>query len=169
MIVRRGDVLEYKGTNPKDDKNEKQDIDENVEEVDKDHRILHYTKENIQEYIDKVKELVGKGRYTIPLQANRNENKRFIERYNLNSKKRKQILENLTVYDFCYGTRNRNEGYEHEILYVFSKEYEDTFPEGDKKIQIYIKMNLLEPNNEFVVVISFHEYTGEVKTLFEKE
>lgn len=55
MIVRRGNVLEYKGTNPKDDKNEKQDIDENVEEVDKDHRILHYTKEDIQEYIDKVK------------------------------------------------------------------------------------------------------------------
>lgn len=159
----------YDSDKAKDDKNEKQDIDENVEEVDKDHRILDYTKEDIEEYIDKVRELVHKGKYTIPLQANRNENKRFIERYSLNSKKRKQILESLTVYDFCYGTRNRNEGFEHEILYVFFKEYEDTFPEGHKKIQIYIKMNLLEPNNNFVVVISFHEYTGEAKTLFEKE
>lgn len=163
MIVRRGDLLKCDGKRFKEKKeNKEQDIDE-------DYRILNYRKEDIQDYIDEVKELVSKGRYTIPLQVNRDENRKFIEKYNLNSKKRKKILESLTVCDFCYGTRNRNEGYEHEILYIFAKEYEDTFPEGHKKIQIYIKINLLEANNKFVVVISFHEYTGEIKRLFKKE
>lgn len=137
--------------------------------LDKDRRILEYTKSDIQDYIDTVKNLVSKGKYTIPQESNREENKKFIERYQLKRSKIDKILGSLTVYDFCYGTRNRNRGFEQEILYVFSKEYEGTFPEGHKKIQIYIKMNLIKPNDNFVVVISFHEDTGPMKTLFERE
>lgn len=161
-------VYDGKGSNNKT--NKEQNIDGHVEE---DYRITDYTKEDIQEYLDKVKKLVEKDKYSIPLQENRNKNKKFVERYNLNNKKRKKILNSLNVYDFCYGTRNINQGYEHEILYVFSKGYEDTFPEGHKKIQIYIKTNLIESGEkspyDFVIVISFHEYTGKVKTLFERK
>lgn len=137
--------------------------------MEDDCRILDYTVEEIQDYINRVRALIKKGKYSIPLHDSRKKNKRFIERYNLSNKKRKKILSSLSIDDFCYGTRNRNEGYEDEILHVFSKEYEGTFPEGHKKIQIYIKMNLLEAGDKFVVAISFHQHTGSIKKILYKE
>ncbi len=153
-------------SNGNDDENNDTDYRNMLEE---DHRILEYTIGDIEEYIDQIKILVGKGKYDVPQQANRAENKKFIQRYRLRMRDIENILNSLNVYDFCYGTRNRNKGFEKEILYVFSKEYEDTFPEGHKRIHIYIKMNLIKPNDNFVIVISFHEDTAPMKPLFERE
>ena len=98
-------------SNGNDDENNDTDYKDMIEE---DHRILDYTVENIEKYIDQMKILVEKGKYDIPQQANRAENKKFIQRYRLRMRDIENILDSLNVYDFCYGTRNRNKGFEKE-------------------------------------------------------
>jgi len=67
------------------------------------------------------------------------------------------IILNLNVMDFSDAVPNEHAGFEHETLYIFGKEVLliERYGTAEKLVPLYIKFNKLD--NEFVIVISFHE------------
>ena len=102
------------------------------------HYNQNYTKQEIDEILDKVKNCVYNNRYTISLNENRQENIDFINEYNIYSNKQKKILLQLKVEDFCHSLQNTKPGYEYEVLYVFVPQVNLFNAEGvEEKVDIY--------------------------------
>lgn len=122
----------------------------------------NHTKEEIEKYLEEVKKCVIKGNFIIPNTDNRKENQEFIKKYKLTSKKQKEMILKIDALDFCYSVDNYKDV--SERLYVFAKEYELDNWGIKNKVLVYIK-TVLKDNN-FVVVISFHEPNKKIKRLF---
>lgn len=132
------------------------------------HYNQNYTKQEIDEILDKVKNCVYNNRYTISLNENRQENIDFINEYNIYSNKQKKILLQLEVEDFCYSLQNTKPGYEYEVLYVFVPQVNLFNAEGvEEKVDIYIKINIIDMSNgSRTIVISFHKRNKAITYLF---
>ena len=126
-------------------------------------KYLNYTKEEIDEYIEKVKGLIKKNKFKIS-DVNRDKNVNFIQKYRLSSRKQKEMLLSIETLDFCYAVDDYNTN---EKLYIFSKEYELDNWGTYEKINIYIKIDVKKLNSdEYAIIISFHEREKEIKFLF---
>lgn len=126
-------------------------------------KYLNYTKEEINEYLNNVKDLVKKNKFKIS-DVNREKNVEFIENYNLSKRKQKEMILSIETLDFCYAVDDYNSN---EKLYIFSKEYELNDWGEYKKINVYIKINVKKLNSdEYAIIISFHEREKEIKFLF---
>lgn len=113
-----------------------------------------------------IKSCVRDNNYIISINQNRQENQEFIDEYNIRSDKQKRILLELNVEDFCHSLNNTNEGYEHEILYVFAPQVQLYDAEGAKvTVDVYTKFNILDAN-ERIIVISFHKLNRPIDYLF---
>ena len=123
----------------------------------------NYTKDEVQEIIDIIRECVSNGMYSISLNANRNENRNLIAEYNITPERRKKILMGMEVEDFCYSVQNEHPAFSHEILYVFSPQVllRDISDE-EVIVDIYVKINILE-NNERIIVVSFHKRNYDIE------
>lgn len=132
------------------------------------HYNQNYSKQEIDEILDKVKNCVYKNRYTISLNENRQENIDFINEYNIYSNKQKKILLQLKVEDFCHSLQNTKPGYEYEVLYVFVPQVKLFNAEGvEEKVDIYIKINIIDMSNgSRTIVISFHKRNKAITYLF---
>lgn len=132
------------------------------------HYNQNYTKQEIDEILDKVKNCVYNNRYTISLNENRQENIDFINEYNIYSNKQKKILLQLKVEDFCHSLQNTKPGYEYEVLYVFVPQVNLFNAEGvEEKVDIYIKINIIDMfNGSRTIVISFHKRNKAITYLF---
>lgn len=132
------------------------------------HYNQNYTKQEIDEILDKVKNCVYNNRYTISLNENRQENIDFINEYNIYSNKQKKILLQLKVEDFCHSLQNTKPGYEYEFLYVFVPQVNLFNAEGvEEKVDIYIKINIIDMSNRSrTIVISFHKRNKAITYLF---
>ena len=132
------------------------------------HYNQNYTKQEIDEILDKVKNCVYNNRYTISLNENRQENIDFINEYNIYSNKQKKILLQLKVEDFCHSLQNTKPAYEYEVLYVFVPQVNLFNAEGvEEKVDIYIKINIIDMSNgSRTIVISFHKRNKAITYLF---
>lgn len=132
------------------------------------HYNQNYTKEQIDTVLKKIKECINNGRCTISKNENRQENIDFINEYNINSKKQKQILLQITTDDFCHTLKNTNIGYEHEVLYVFVPQVELFNALGEsERVDIYTKFNVIElSSGSRTIVISFHKRNKSIDYLF---
>lgn len=126
-----------------------------------------FSKSDIIEYLKKVKIHIVKGTYNIAINSNRKDNKNFVEKYNLNTKDIEKIFFSLDYKDFCYAVDNEKEEYSHETLYIFSIERELNYFGDYEDVNIYIKINLLD-NNNYMIIVSFHERKKEISFLFKK-
>ena len=127
-----------------------------------------YTREQINEILNKIKDCIINNNYTISLNRNRQENIKFINEYNIRSVKQKNILLSIKVEDFCYTLQNIKIGYEHEVLYVFVPQVK-LFNADDieEMVNVYIKFNLIDKSNEnYAVVISFHRLNKPINYKF---
>lgn len=126
------------------------------------------TPEDIKEYLRKFRKLIIDDKYTISKNNNRRENIDFIEDYKIDTKKEKEILLDLQFDDFCYAASNTNEGFEHEVLYIFCKCQELDYWGILENIDIYIKVNMTETRkgDNFAIVVSFHKRNKPIKCLF---
>ena len=126
------------------------------------------TPEEIKEYLSKLRKAIINDKYTIEQNKNRKENIDFIEDYKITTKKEKEILLDIQFDDFCYAASNTNEGYEHEILYIFCKCYELDFWGTLENVEIYIKINMTQTwkGDDYVIVISLHKRNKPIKYLF---
>lgn len=122
----------------------------------------NYTKEEIEEYLKTFKQLVQKGKFYIPNTEKKIKNKKFIEKYKLTSKQQKLMLLELEATDFCYSVEDDDN--ENEILYIFAKEYELNNWGIKEQVLVYIKIVIKQEN--YTVIISFHEPEKKIKKLF---
>ena len=74
------------------------------------HYNQNYTKEQIVDVLETIKDCIRENRYVISKNDNRQENIDFINEYNLTSKKQKQVLLKIKPDDFCHTLQNTNEG-----------------------------------------------------------
>lgn len=126
-------------------------------------KYVNFTKEEIEEYIKQVKQLVQKNKFKIS-DVNREKNINFINKYNLSLKKRKEMILELDVLDFCYAVDDYKSK---DMLYIFSKEYELDNWGTYEKVNVYIKIDIKKISSmEYAIIISFHEREKNIKFLF---
>ena len=130
----------------------------------------NYTKQEIKQILDVIKECVKSDRYVISMNSNRIENIGFINEYGIYPNKRKKILMQIEVEDFCHSLNNIRKGYENEILYVFVPKVNLYNAVGvNETVYIYMKFNVIDTVNEKrTVVVSFHKLNRPIKYLFKK-
>lgn len=128
----------------------------------------NYSREEIEDILEKIKSCVSIGKYSISLNDKRQENIDFIDEYNIRSDKQKSILMQIEVEDFCHSLKNTNIGYEYEVLYVFVPQVLLFNADGEEeKIDVYTKFNLIDlPSGSRTVVISFHKRNKPIDYLF---
>ena len=129
-------------------------------------RILTITREHIARYLIEVKTAISANRYQIEINENRTANMELFLDYIIDESDVRQILLGLEVTDFSKTVQNRKPGMEHEQLYIFGKDVVllEKFGEDKKKVSLYIKFNKLD--NQYVIVISFHEQRYPMKYYF---
>ena len=127
-----------------------------------------YTEEQIKNLVEIIKDCVRENRYTISLEENKMENMQFLEEYNINEKKRIDILFNLEYRDFCYGLKNLKDGIELNDLYVFCVERELYNFEGKKeKVDIYLKFNVIcDEGENYRLLVSLHKRNKPITYVF---
>ncbi len=118
---------------------------------------MNVTIEDVEMYLEDVKEAINAGRYRIAMNENRQDNRDLFMDYVISEEQRKQILLSLEAADFSEIRHNTHKGYEHELLYVFGKDVKllNRFGSEEEQVSLYIKFNKLE--SLYVIVISFHK------------
>ena len=118
---------------------------------------MNVTIEDVEMYLEDVKEAINPGRYRIAMNENRQDNRDLFVDYVISEEQRKQILLSLEAADFSEIRHNTHKGYEHELLYVFGKDVKllNRFGSEEEQVSLYIKFNKLE--SLYVIVISFHK------------
>lgn len=118
-----------------------------------------YSKEQIRNLVEIIKDCVREDMYTISLEENKAENIQFIEEYNVNEKKSISILCDIDYKDFCYGLQNVKNGVEQNDLYVFCLQKELYNVEDKREIvDIYLKFNVIcNEVNSSRVLVSLHK------------
>lgn len=126
------------------------------------------TIDDIEKYLEEVKEAINAGRYRVEMNENRQDNQDLFMDYVINEEKTKEIILCLTAKDFSEILPNEHKGYEHEILYVFGKEVNllCRFESGEEQVSLYIKFNKLELELKYVIVVSFHKQKYPLKYQF---
>ena len=130
--------------------------------------LKEYSKEQIKNLIEIIRDCVRENRYTISLEDNKLENIQFIEEYNINEKKRVHILFDLDYKDFCYGLQNLKDGVEQNNLYVFCVQRE-LYNIEDKKelVDIYFKFNIIcNETEEYNTLVSLHKRNKPITYVF---
>ena len=118
---------------------------------------MNVTIEDVEMYLEDVKEAINAGRYRIAMNENRQDNRDLFVDYVISEEQRKQILLSLEAADFSEIRHNTHKRYEHELLYVFGKDVKllNRFGSEEEQVSLYIKFNKLE--SLYVIVISFHK------------
>ena len=109
------------------------------------HYNQNYTWEQIDEILAMIHDCIREGRFIISKNENRQENIDFINEYNLNSRRQKEILLKIKTEDFCHSLQNTKVGFEHEVLYVFCPQVTlFNFDGIEELVDIYTKFNLID-------------------------
>lgn len=126
-----------------------------------------YNIKDIESVLNIIKDCIRNNSYTIALNENRIENINFINEYNINSKKQREILLNVKTSDFCHSLKNKKVGYENEILYVFAPQVTLYNIDIEEIVNVYLKFNIIcRKNCKNLVVISFHKLNRKIDYLF---
>ena len=132
------------------------------------HYNQNYTRKQIDLILAMIQDCIREDRFNISKNENRQENKDFINEYNLNSKRQKEILLKIKTEDFCHSLKNTKKGFEHEILYVFCPQVMLFNIDGiEVLVDVYTKFNLIENvDGKRVVAVSFHKRNKPIDYLF---
>ena len=112
---------------------------------------------DVENYLEAVKCAVKARRYRLDMNVKRPDNRKLFQTYSLTEEDAENIILDLNAMDFSDAVPNEHVGYKHETLYIFGKEVLliERYGTAEKLVPLYIKFNKLD--NEFVIVISFHE------------
>ena len=112
---------------------------------------------DVENYLEAVKCAVKARRYRLDMNVKRPDNRKLFQTYSLTEEDAENIILDLNAMDFSDAVPNEHVGFEHETLYIFGKEVLliERYGTAEKLVPLYIKFNKLD--NEFVIVISFHE------------
>ena len=123
---------------------------------------------DVENYLEAVKCAVKAHRYRLDMNAKRPGNRKLFDTYLLTMRDAENIILDLNAMDFSDAVPNEHAGFEHETLYIFGKEVLliERYGTAEKLVPLYIKFNKLD--NEFVIVISFHEQRHPLTYYFNK-
>ena len=112
---------------------------------------------DVENYLEAEKCAVKARRYRLDMNVKRPDNRKLFQTYSLTEEDAENIILDLNAMDFSDAVPNEHVGFEHETLYIFGKEVLliERYGTAEKLVPLYIKFNKLD--NEFVIVISFHE------------
>ena len=112
---------------------------------------------DVENYLEAVKCAVKAHRYRLDMNVKRPDNRKLFDTYLLTMRDTEKIILDLNAMDFSDAVPNEHVGFEHETLYIFGKEVLliERYGTAERLVPLYIKFNKLD--NEFVIVISFHE------------
>lgn len=132
------------------------------------HYNQNYSREQIEAVLSKIKECVENNRFQISMNENRQDNIDFLNEYNIYPKKRKEILMQISVEDFCHTLQNTKIGYEYEVLYVFVPQVNLFNALGEQEwVDVYTKFIVIErANGNRTVIVSFHKRNKTIDYLF---
>jgi len=132
------------------------------------HYNQNYSRDQIEAVLHTIHDCVTRGHFGIAQNENRKENLDFIQNYNLNYARQKDILLKIEPEDFCHTLKNTKIGYEHEILYVFCPQMALFNFEGEEEqVDIYIKLNIVKYDaGTRIITISFHKKNKPAYYLF---
>lgn len=127
---------------------------------------MDVTQDEINVYLDEVKEAIRNNRYRIDRNSNRQDNINLFWDYVIDETMAKDILLGLTATDFSERVRNRKPGYENEVLYIFGKDVEllERIGNSIRTVPLYIKFN--KTDTCYVIVVSMHEQKYPIKYYF---
>ncbi len=116
------------------------------------------TLEKIESILDRLKTCLENNCFLISLGKNREVNKDFLRKYNLDKNKQIEMLNCLTKENFSKSEEHRN--HKGRMLYFFGRNYELTNLNGTREdVEVYIKFYIAEDqesNEDFTIIISFH-------------
>lgn len=123
------------------------------------------TEEDIEAYLEKVKESINSNRFCI---SNRPENEEFFNTYCCTEADAIAICRGLTCRDFSKRELSRNQHKSGHILYFFGKKVPliKKFDDGtdEVEVELYIKFDLGQ--NGFTVCVSFHKAAHQIRYYF---
>jgi hypothetical protein len=130
--------------------------------------LRNYSENQIVNLIDIIKDCVRENRYTMSFEESKLESVQFIEEYNINEKRRINILFNLDYKDFCYGLQNMKDGAEQNNLYIFCPQQELYNIKGEKEmVDIYLKFSIMcNETEEYRILVSLHKRSKPITYLF---
>lgn len=76
-------------------------------DMDSTAKLVNFNREDIDEYIARLKEAINQGKYSISRNDNRKENDDFINDYRITTDKEIEIFNSLNSDDFCYAVNNK--------------------------------------------------------------
>lgn len=120
------------------------------------------SKEKVEQILNIAKKNIQKDNFIVCTNLRNIKNRKFIEKYRLDSNKQKQMLLAIGLEDFCYSVDNYNNP--QERLYIFSREYDLDNWGTIEKVEVYIKIAIKE--KEFTVIISLHELEKKINKIF---
>ena len=122
-------------------------------------------KEEVENFLKNIKKTLGQKNCCFVV-SNRNKNHRFCIEYSLSSKFIKQIIQNLTVFDFAKVISNCHLEYADEKLYLFAPYLRLVNSNGDmEEVQVYLKINYVS-QFQTIVVVSLHACNYTLKYAF---
>lgn len=125
------------------------------------------TNDDIDEYLEKVKNIINTNNSDLIISLNRDINRNFMINYALKKRSVIQIINNLSSDNFEEKVLNNHTNFKDEYLYIFSIVMDLIDIKGKtKKVTIYIKFNLLDTK---VILVSFHEAKYKFKEKKENE
>ena len=118
-----------------------------------------HKKSELQKVLSTLRQCINNGNYTVKTEGPRQINRNFIDNYNLNDAKIKDILLNINVDEFCYTTISRDAYHAGNILYVFQPIVKLYNPDDvAERIQMYVKFDIVnKKKDKQSIIISFHE------------
>ena len=121
-------------------------------------------REEIECLLDKIKKVLRKKNCFIL--SDRDKNNFFCSEYSLSCKIIKEVLKNLTIFDFAKIVENCHKDYDNERLYIFAPKLDLVNSNGDKeKVCVYLKINYID-SCDFIVIVSLHRCDYKLKYAF---
>lgn len=113
--------------------------------------------EQAEAILVEVQERVAKNRYSILW--HREKNREFYEKFYFSEQMAKEIIGQLDIEkNYCWAEESVHPSHKDEIIIVYKVSLDLTKKEDGKsyKVRVYLKFAYKE-NNDYIVVISFHE------------
>ena len=130
--------------------------------------------QRIEEILIKVKECIRTHRITVGPKE-RQKNLAFLQQYLIEPKERFKLLGELTTKNFCEEIleqlKDSPEFDEHIYVFGLEKCLKERLTGKNRNVKIYIKfqfMKMKDDDNDYTLLISFHEEEKPLKYMFKK-
>ena len=122
--------------------------------------VQEYSKQEIEDVLEQIKLLISTDRFVISTGENRRKNDEFADEFNLDIRKRKNLILKIKVHDFCDCVQSPNVYKNHDDYFIFGPRFTlEDFLGDEREVQVCAKFVLATSRTSGLktIVVSFHE------------